>query len=229
MKEMTMRKTFAAIMALLTTIGVTQNLYSETPSSGNAQGPSGSYKIKNITRLTDGTSPDLSFDGRLIAYNRKTNNCYEVFLMNADASNQRCITLTNAPQEIVGKHKGKATFHPGGKYLLISSENEHGDHGLKTIPGIGDNHDFWMIDLNTGTFTRITTLPEDTSIQYPRFSNDGSKLMWSQRYEKEKRAIFKKGKEFGYWKIMIADVKDMPTGPKLDNLQAIEQIGRAHV
>ena len=94
--------------------------------------------------------------------------------MNADASSQRCITLTNVPQDIVGKHKGKATFHPGGKHLLISSENEHGDHGLKTIPGIVDNHDFWMIDLNTGTFTRITTLPEDTSIQYPRFSNDGS-------------------------------------------------------
>lgn len=223
-----MRKTFAATLVLLTTIGVAQNLYSETPSSSNAQGPSGSYKVKNITRLTDGTSPDLSSDGRLIAYNRKTNNCYEVFLMDADANNQRCITLTNAPQEIVGKHKGKATFHPGNKYLLISSENEHGDHGLKTLPGIGDNHDFWTIDLGNAAYTRLTSLSAGTSIQYPRFSTDGSKLVWSQRYEKEKRALSKKGKEFGYWKIIIADFKDTPTGPKLDNLQAIEPAGKGY-
>ncbi len=223
-----MRKTLATTLVLLTIIGVAQHLRSETPSSDDVRGPLSSFKVKDVTRLTEGTSPDLSFDGHLIAYNRKINDSYEVFLMNADASNQRCITLTNAPQEIVGKHKGKATFHPGGKYLLISSENEHGDHGLKTIPGIGDNHDFWTINLEAGAYTRLTTLPEGSSIQYPRFSTDGSKLVWSQRYEKEKRALFKKGKEFGYWKIMIADFKITPTGPRLDNLQAIEPAGKGY-
>lgn len=228
MKAKNMKKIIAVIIILVTTIGVTQQLYSAAPSSDKAQDPSNSYRVKSITRLADGTSPDLSFDGCLIAYDRKTNNSYEVFLMNADASNQRCITLANAPQEIVGKHKGKATFHPGGTFLLISSENEHGDHGLKTIPGIGDNHDFWTINLETGAYARLTTLSEDTSIQYPRFSADGSKLMWSQRYEKEKRALFKKGKEFGYWRIMIADFKVTPTEPKLDNLQSIEPGGKGY-
>ncbi|MBF0408920.1 MAG: hypothetical protein HQM10_16345 [Candidatus Riflebacteria bacterium] len=31
-------------------------------------------KVKNIKRLADGTSPDLSFDGRYIAFNKKLDN-----------------------------------------------------------------------------------------------------------------------------------------------------------
>lgn len=185
-------------------------------------------QIKSITKLADGTSPDLSFDGRLIAYNKKVNNNYEVFLMNADGSNQRCLTCNNIPQEIRGKHKGKAGFHPGGKYLLISSENEHGDHGLKTIPGIGDNHDFWVIDLENNIYSRLTTLPEDTALQYPRFSNDGKRLMWSQRYAKEKGAIFKKGREFGFWKIKIADFTVASEGPRLENIVELEPGGKGY-
>lgn len=46
--------------------------------------------------------------------------------MNSDESNQRSITEENIPKEIIEKHKGKATFHPSGKYLLIGCENENG-------------------------------------------------------------------------------------------------------
>lgn len=209
-------------------MGIMQPGCTAAPLSDSVQHPSKAYRVKSITRLAEGTSPDLSCDGRLIAYNRKTNHCYEVFLMNADGGNPRCLTSSNAPKEIVGKHKGKATFHPGGRYLLIGSENEHGDHGLKTIPGIGDNHDLWMIHLETAAYTRLTALPEDTAIQYPRFSADGSKLAWSQRYEKEKRAVFKKGREFGYWKIIIADFTVTPAGPRLEILQALEPSGKGY-
>ena len=38
--------------------------------------------------FAEDTSPVLSLDGRLIAYKRRTNNCYELFLMNADGNNQ---------------------------------------------------------------------------------------------------------------------------------------------
>lgn len=189
---------------------------------------SSEYRVKSIKRLAEGTSPDLSFDGNRIAYNKKVNDCYEVFLMNVDGSNQRCLTCNNVPQKIRGKHKGKATFHPGGKYLLISSENEHGNHGLTTIPGIGDNHDFWMIDLENSVYTRLTNLPSNTALQYPRFSNDGKKLIWSQRFQKEKRAIFKKGKEFGYWKIMIADFVITSNNVKLENIKTFEPGGKGY-
>ncbi|MBF0408367.1 MAG: PD40 domain-containing protein [Candidatus Riflebacteria bacterium] len=185
-------------------------------------------KVNTIKRLADGTSPDLSFDGRYIAFNKQMDNCFEVFLMNLDGSNQHCITKDDVPQEIRGKHKGKATFHPGGEFLLISSENENGDHGFKTIPGIGDNHDFWVINLKGNNFTRLTKLPMDTSLQYPRFSTDGKKLIWSQRYLKEKRAIFKKGKEFGFWRIMIADFVVTSSGPRLENIKSFEPGGRGY-
>jgi len=186
------------------------------------------YKVKSIIKLADGNAPDLSFDGRLIAYNVKIKNCFEVFLMNADGSNQHRITGNNVPKEILGKHKGKATFHPNGKYLLIGSENENGDHGLKTIPGIGDNYDLWIIDLEKNIYTRLTRLPANSAIQYPRFSNDGKKLMWSQRYSKPKGALFRKKNEFGFWKIMIADFIETDKGPEMKNIIDLEPGGKGY-
>jgi Tol biopolymer transport system component len=179
--------------------------------------------------MVQGTSPDWSWDGQLIAYQDIVNGSYEVFIMNADGSDLHCLTCNSkAPQEFGGKHKGKATLYPNGTYLLFSVENEHGHHGLATIPGIGDNHDFWVTNLQDQTYWRLTRLPKGSAIQYPRFSSDGKKLLWSQRYEKERGSIFRKGREFGFWKIKLADFEITDDGPALSNILDLEPGGKGY-
>lgn len=185
-------------------------------------------RVRSITKMGNGTRPDWSWDSSLIAYDEKVDNAYEIFLMKADGSNKRCLTCTNSPQEIKGKHKGKVTFHPSSKYLLFSSENVYGKHGLVNIPGIGNDHDFWVIDLENGKYWRLTGLPKGTALQYPRFSSDGTKLLWSQRYEKEKWAIFRKGQEWGYWKMKLSDFSITSDGPNLTNIIDLEPGGKGY-
>lgn len=185
-------------------------------------------RVGSISKVGNGTAPDWSWDGGLITYDERVDGAYEIFLINADGSNKRCLSCINPPEEIKGKHKGKATFHPSSKYLLFSSENEYGKHELANIPGIGDDHDFWVIDLENFTYWRLTTLPKGTALQYPRFSADGKKLLWSQRYEKERWAIFRKGREWGYWKMKLADFSITPNGPRVTNIIDLEPIGKGY-
>lgn len=186
-------------------------------------------RVKSVTKMTTGQAPDWSWDGRLIAYSDKIEGSNEVLVMNADGSNSRCLTCNDRiPQEFRGKHKGKATFYPNGRYLLFSVENEYGDHGIATIPGIGDNHDLWVTDLESGAYWRLTRLPEDSAIQYPRYSSDGRKLLWSQRYEKARGSIFQKGREFGFWAMKLADFSLTQDGPRLANIIDLEPGGKGY-
>lgn len=186
-------------------------------------------QVKRIEKMGSGSQPEFSGDGSLIAYTDKVNGDYEVFLMNADGSSRRCLTCNQPLAEFKGKHKGKAIFYPvNNNYLLLSAENEHGKHGIANQPGIGDDHDFWIFDLETDRFWRLTHLPQGTALQYPRFSTDGTKLLWSQRYEKEKWSIFKKGREWGYWKMKLADFVITAEGPKLTNVIDLEPGGKGY-
>jgi len=83
--------------------------------------------VKNITKMGNGSQPDWSWDGKLITYIDQVAGSYEIFLMNADGSNRRCITCGgNVLSEFKDKHKGKPTFWPSdSRYLLFSVENEY--------------------------------------------------------------------------------------------------------
>lgn len=174
-------------------------------------------RVKTITRIGIGSQPDLSPDGGLVAYVDRVQGTYEVFLMNADGSNVRCLTCASVPKELVGKHKGQHAFYPLGNYLMFGAENEYGNHGLTSIPGIGDNWDLWMTDLQTGTYWRLTHTPKNSAIQYPRFSSDGQKLLWGQRYAKPLGSFFRRSQEFGLWNIILADVQVSQTSASLAN------------
>jgi len=181
--------------------------------------------VKSLEILADGTRPDFSPDGKLIAFDRKVKGTFELFIMNSDSNNQRCLTCgRKIPPELRKKHKGKATFHPSGSYLLFGSENEHGNHGFVATPGIGDNHDLWVRGLDKNTYWRLTKLPKNYAVQYPRFSADGKKLLWSERYEKGKfRSV---GREYGIWKLKLADFEITSKGPRLSNIRELEPGGK---
>src|SRR3989344_5314185 len=65
------------------------------------------------------------------------------------------------------------------------------------------------------------------ALQYPRFSPDGKKLIWSERYKKGGIGNYLVGKgEFGWWRIKIADFSLTATGPRLDNIEELEPAGK---
>lgn len=185
--------------------------------------------VKNITKMGDGSQPDWSGDGKLITFIDKINESYELYVMSADGSNRHCITCEGSlPAEFKNKHKGKAVFYPpDSRYLLFSVENENGDHGLYTQPGIGENHDFWVTDLQSNKFWRLTKNSRGSATQYPRFSSDGSKLLWSQRPEKVEGAMWQFGCEYGFWQLKLADFT-INNNPQLSNIASIEPAGKGY-
>lgn len=181
--------------------------------------------VKRIEILTDGTRPDYSWDGKRIAFDRKVKKTYEVFIMDADGSDERCLTCgDDIPLEMRGKHKGKATFHPGGRYLLFSAENEHGKGKMIHTPGFGDEHDFWVTDLESGGFKRLTNVPKGHALQYPRFSPDGKRLLFSERYVKGKMRTM--GAEFGQWWLKFATFEVTDQGPTFTKVVKSEPGGK---
>lgn len=186
--------------------------------------------VRSIVLMGSGSQPDFSGDGRLIAFTDLVAGDYEVFVMQADGSARTCVTCgVSGPPELVHKHKGKPTFYPpDSRYLLISVENEHGDHGPTTAPGIGDDHDLWLVNLEHRTFWRLTALPAGAAIQYPRFSDDGSRLLWSERYQKDQGAVWEKGCEWGFWKLKLAGFSLSNEGPSLTGALELAPAGRGY-
>jgi Tol biopolymer transport system component len=79
-------------------------------------------------------------DGRQIAFNSAREGNQEIFIMNADGSNQR--NASQSPDSI----EGLADWSPNGKRLVLYSDR----------PG---NKDIFIVDLANGQWTNITKDP----------------------------------------------------------------------
>ena len=87
----------------------------------------------------------------------------EVFVMDADGSNQRQVTK-------LGGATFAPYFHPDGQRILFCSN-------LATLSERGmPNFDIWMINLDGTGLTRITSGPEFDG--FPMFTHDGRKLVF---------------------------------------------------
>jgi Tol biopolymer transport system component len=84
----------------------------------------------------------------------------EIFLMNADGTNQRALTRNGAANFC-------PTFHPDGRRILYSSN----------AGGSGREFDLWMLDKTGGEAERITLSPGFDG--FPHFSPDGLFLVWA--------------------------------------------------
>lgn len=186
----------------------------DEPLPGNTGQQPQACRATGLQVLADGTRPDVSPDGTQIGFEREVSGTYEIFIMDTTGAAARCLTCgATLPAELRGKHKGKVTFYPGGTYLLFGAENEYGKHSVLNTAGIGDDYDLWVMSLTTGTFWRLTHLPRGSAVQYPRFSPDGTRLLWSERYQKGKP--FQTGQEYGLWTIKLSEFTVSQDGPKL--------------
>lgn len=129
---------------------------------------------------------------------------YDVFTMKSDGSEIK--TLTHALLGCPQKHNGNPCFHPSGKFLVFTGQNEwlpDKDKAVRkvTIPGSGLGANLFLVGIDGRTCHQLTKYPLARPIRaviHPQFSKNGKRLAWAERVLR--------GDSFGGgWVIKVAD------------------------
>jgi len=186
----------------------------EKPPQDRAELDSLDYEVVSITTLTtNGGRVDWSHDGQWIYYDRlEPDGFWDVYRIHPDGTGNECLTCDRP--ELPNGNQGQPQIHPNGRYLVFQAEKaEHaGPAGApSTGPGRGCYNDLWVLDLETGDFHQLTDvrsgIPMGGSL-HAHFSNDGTKLLWSD--------LEGSGGRFGDWRLAVADFVTSPS-PHLEN------------
>ncbi|MBU1672797.1 MAG: hypothetical protein KJ993_17045 [Actinobacteria bacterium] len=228
-------------------------------SSQDASAPSdmratsaNSYTVESLTKLGEGSFPKVSPDGSRIAFTKEVADpgdplgfTYEVFTMKTDGSDVTC--LTGGKEDLATtRWRGQPYWHPTGRYLTFTAESYRYTRqgiGVTARPGIGRNHNVWIMRDDGSEFWQMTDYPDNWGAIRPSFSHDGKKLLWCEEYSMEKypngkrgdrpgphhgsywgreNAVFRKGEELGAWRVKIADISFPDGEPVLPNIRAID-------
>lgn len=224
------------LLGFVISSGVTAAGASNDPSQPSAQYSKeleqiiGSVKsprslVKKVAILREaGGRVAWSPQGDLIAIDKKgADGYYDLYLIRPDGSDwEQCLTCdTNGV--IPSGHSGQPAWHPSGNYLVFQAQKKQTvrswGKSLAAQPGLGRYTDLWLIEVGTKRFFQLThTADTDhTGILHPHFSHDGTKLTWTQMYQKPGF-----GQEAGYWKLHVADVRFVSGIPKLSNEQSYQ-------
>lgn len=188
-------------------------------------------KVKSIEVITEGLYPKWSYAKNLIAFDRVVNGNYEIFTMKPDGSDVTCLTCNK--QGLPEGHRGQPYWHPGGEYIVFAAENtdfERMGWGLADVPGLGRNHNVWIMTSDGSQYWQITHYPENWGVIRPSFSHDGKTLYWNEEYSMEKYPgvgcpwnlnKVRRGEEWGLWHIKLANVSFGPDGPEVSNIRNV--------
>ncbi len=166
------------------------------------------------------------------AFTKRIPGVFEIFTVRPDGSGMTCMTCgVSAIPSIY--HKGQPFWHPSGEYIIFSAQNEHTkatQHNLDSLPGIGHNHDVWIMSSDGERFWQITDYEDDRGVIRPSFSHDGEMIHWNEEYSIEAHPGVgsewsmeenRRGEEWGLWRIKIADV-DLSSGePVVSNVRTV--------
>lgn len=185
--------------------------------------------VKSIKVLTEqGGRVDWCHKLNLIASDRKgSNGYYDVYTMAPDGSNVQGVTEHHP--DLPHRHAGQPAWHPSGEYLLFQAEKAQPAGAMfvdvGAHPGAGVYNDLWVMNWQTRTVTRVVEVPNDGNhgTLHPHFRDDGRKLSWSEMYEAAH--FFTKGKEFGLWRLKVADFSVGPDGPVVTNVREFQPLG----
>jgi Tol biopolymer transport system component len=116
------------------------------------------------TRLTEahGEYPDWSPDGTQIAFTSGRAGSYDIWVMNADGTNQH--PLTDNPA-----YESSPAWSPDGRSVIFDAEwGEDRDHES----GIGFEFDIWVIDVDGADLRQVTNDPTSED-RFPAWGADG--------------------------------------------------------
>ena len=152
------------------------------------------YISDNLLLLREGGRyPKWCHQNNLIAFDQVVDGNYEIFVMKPNGSEVKC--LTGGKKELTTGHKGQPYWHPSGKYIVFSAENDEYQrrkpNDMTAVPGIsGRSNDVWIMTSDGSKFWRVTNTPENGGIIRPSFSPDGKTLYWNEEWSLEWSLIF---------------------------------------
>ena len=93
--------------------------------------------------------------------------------MKPDGSDITCLTCGKAALSKCG-HRGQPFWHPGGDYTTFTAENDmypRKGNGTSARPGIGRNHNVWIMTSDGKRFWKMTDYEENWGAIEARFSH----------------------------------------------------------
>lgn len=177
------------------------------------------------------TDLDVPRDGRSLAYSRHDPRDWymDIWTSGWSGRDRRCLTCALTEP---AKHRGGAGWHPSGKFLAFSAENDDvrtrkGDRLAE--PEVGLNTNLWVMSSDGAKAWRLTDYETDYAnpkgVVFPHFSPDGKRLAWSGPVEYGKTGT---GREWGEWAVFVADFdvqSGVPAIRAVRTLQPGEQHG----
>lgn len=161
----------------------------------------------------------------LIAFDRAgANGIYELCTCKADGSDIKVISA--GLEGLPGKNVGGPTWSPDGKWLVFQAEKATHDTmtAYAPTPGGGMFNDLWALDMATKKARPLRVIPNssDCGVLHAHFSADGKRLSWSEMYSGPRGGG---AREFGWYWLMVADVKAGPDGLSLSNIRKFQPAG----
>lgn len=186
-------------------------------SSGGIGSEHRHYKIKNVSVLEHmGGRIDWSHKLDLIAFDKKgKDGLFDLYVMKPDGTDTVCLTCNQAG--LPERHRGQPAWHPSGKYIVFQVENKHSKGTINEQPSLGINNDLFLTTADGKLYWKLTDNPRGYAALHPKFSYDGKKLLWSERYERGR------GSRWGHWRLTIAGFDEK--NHRLSNLRTIQPGG----
>ena len=200
-----------------------------TAGEGQAQDPYLGREVVSVKIIQEqGSRAVWSADGDRIVFDRQNADGYfDLYIMKPGEA--YVSSITEGHPGINQLHNGNPVWHPAGDLIIFESE-EMSHYGVvnkwPSNPGIGVFCNLWATDEEGSRFWKLTNIPikqeknDDIPIMgvlNPRFSHDGSRLMWTERYGE--------GGKWGKWRIKVADFREGTEGPRLENETVLFQPG----
>jgi len=210
---------FAFVVAAVGCGGARQRRGRSDPPAP-AAAPAAASPVSRIATLKEGGGRLDWFEDKIAFDMRSARDVFEVYVMKPDGTGVTCLTCDHP--DLPNGHKGQPAWHPSGRYLVFQAEKgEHRDVRFSRVvtPGAGVLNDLWVLDTETNRATRIREVKDDAGegTLHAHFSRDGRLLSWSEMVES---GGLKKGKQLGYWQLMIADFRVADRQPSLASVRS---------
>jgi Tol biopolymer transport system component len=168
-----------------------------------------------------GEGCEWSPDGQWVAYDCKhQDGYYNIHICRPDGTGDRC--LTSLDNGLPHRHAGSPSWGAGGKYLAFTAEKAvHQGGSVEAIPGFGGRSDIWVMRADGSKAWRLTDTADvpDDGVIIPKFSHDGTKLVWAERVKAPH--IWNPRRWFGVWEIRVGDFVDGAGGPRLEHVHTV--------